>query len=168
MTGAGISETSQLIEPWLYHTLINIPSLVTLLGSADLIGGSLNAMATDDLYVTFSLLDSADRRGVGMRGRILNDCTYLVKTVSEGLTQDKASRAFTLYDAALDGVDVDYTVAADPAANRPLAVAGHITCWRERIISYDEVERNRTVSGGQAFLHLGANYRILASDVHTL
>jgi hypothetical protein len=138
-------ETIQIADTWLYATLSSDDILLGMVGGSDSISGTLSANKMVPPYVTFILQSSRDVMAVGGI-RISTDNLYEVKAVAE------TSSWGDLVNIARR---IDYLI------NRPNAVmesgGGSLTCVREQIIQYPEVE------SGVQYRHLGGIYRIRAS-----
>jgi hypothetical protein len=136
-------ETVGIIETWLWSTLSADSDLMTLVN--DSLSGTLSSEQLSIPYVTFLMQSSRDV--VGHNGdRISTDNLYVVKGVTEGGSWDLGQPIAERIDFLL---------------HRPTAVmqsgGGSLTCVREQIIEYPEVEE------GLQYRHLGGIYRIRAS-----
>lgn len=136
-------ETTGIIDPWLYATLSGDPALAGLVSGR--ISGTLSVDTLAVPYVTFLMQSSRDIAGVGGT-RISTDNLYAVKAVAQTGTWDDVNAIAQRIDALL---------------HRPSAVmtqgSGSLSCIREQIIQYPEVEE------GLQYRHLGGIYRIRAS-----
>ena len=134
-------ETAEIIEPWLYLTLVADEVLAGLVG--DRIFGALTPDELSDPYVTFALSSARDIAGVGT-ARIMVDALYTVKAVAQSTSQDDVRPIATRIDALLQR----------GTASLP---SGHVlSVTRRNTISYPEVSR------GTPFLHLGGLYHFQA------
>lgn len=140
MTVAGV-ETADLIDPWLYGVLSGDSELAALVGSR--IFSTFVPHEVNDRYIQFSVLSSVDVLGHNGH-RIGANCVYLIKCVAATTSKDDVAPAFHRVDELLYRAEVD----------RP---NGHISCHRETVIDLAEVVE------GQAFFHLGGQYRIRAT-----
>lgn len=143
---SGRAESADLIEPWIYSRLTGDPDFAAL---GVQVHGALTPDDPGPLYAIISALSPPrDVRGIGTV-TLGVDSVYLIKAVGQTTSQDDllpvARRIFDLFG----GVDED-------------APGGHITCVREAIVSYAEVT-GAVIGGGQAFLHLGGQFRIRAT-----
>lgn len=142
-----IIESAELIEPWIYSTLVN-DSAFAATGLP--VVGALTPDDPGELYVTISALSPPrDIRGVGL-ARFSSESVYLVKVVGRTTSQDDLLPAARRIFALFDGVEAD-------------TPNGHITCTRDQIVSYGEVS-GAAVGGGQPYLHLGGSFRIRANS----
>lgn len=141
---AAMVETIDLVEPWLYSALSSDPQLVEMVG-VDSISGTLSPEVLDPPYVTFLMQSTRDVSEVaGIR--ISTDNLYIVKAVAQTGSWDDVRPIANRISGLL---------------HRPHEVVslptGSLTCTRERIVQYPEVDE------GLQYRHLGAIFRIRAS-----
>lgn len=138
-------ETTGIVDPWIFSTLSEDPTLMGLIGGLDHLSGTLSPVPLVPPYVTFLCQSSRDIVGVG-GVRISTDNLYMVKAVVQESTWENATEIASR---------IDYLI------NRPNSVmtesSGSLSCVRESIIQYPEVEE------GLQYRHLGGIYRIRAS-----
>lgn len=139
-----IIETVEIADTWLYNTLSTDGPLAALVG--DRISGTLSGNVLPTPYVTFLCESSVDVTG-NAGARISTDNLYAVKAVAQTASWDDvlpiAKRLSTLLHR--------------PGQVMQVTGKGSLTCTRERMIQYPEVDE------GVQYRHLGAIYRIRAS-----
>jgi hypothetical protein len=140
----GEIETIDIVETWLWGTLSGDGTLTGMIG-ADNIAGTLAPEALDPPYVAWLCQSEVDI--TGNAGQIISaDALYEVKTVAQTSSWDDvrpvARRVHELLHRPGEVVTTDL---------------GSLSCVRERIIQYPEVD------GGVQYRHLGGIYRIRAS-----
>lgn len=141
-------ETVDLADVWIYQTLAADAALNALVG--DRISGTLSNELPDTPYVTFLCQSTLDVIGTGGI-RISTDNLYEVKAVAQTASWDDvrpiARRIFALLDRP------GQTMAVEDTGNG----SGSLTCIRDHIIQYPEVD------DGLQYRHLGAMFRIRTS-----
>ncbi len=138
------AETVDLIDPWIYGTLIGDSDLVDLVG-LDSISGTLSVGTLNPPYVTY--MNQTSRDVTGNAGVIISTTNlYMIKAVARTGSWDDvkpiAARIFALFHRPNTEIDVP---------------GGSLTSHRENIIQYAEV------TDGVQHRHLGAVFRIRAS-----
>lgn len=140
----GEIETVDIVEPWLWTTLSSDGVLIGIIG-ADNIAGTLAPDLLDPPYVAW--LCQSTRDILGNAGQIIAvDTLYEVKAVAQTSSWDDVRPAARRVHELLHRPNE--VVTAD---------VGSLSCVRERIIQYPEVD------GGVQYRHLGGIYRIRAS-----
>lgn len=137
-------ETVDIVETWLWSTLFGDSELLGMIGPDNIVG-TLAPEMLDPPYVAWLCQSSIDI--TGNAGQIIStDNLYEVKTVAQTSSWDDvrpiARRVHTLLHRPHTVVTTD---------------VGSLSCVRERIIQYPEV------NGGVQYRHLGGIYRIRAS-----
>jgi hypothetical protein len=137
-------ETVDLIEPWIYASLLADSDLMDLVGVGS-ISGTLSVGDLEPPYVTFLNQDSRDI--VGNAGLIISTSNlYAIKAVARTGSWDDvrpiAARIKALFH--LPGREV-------------MVPGGSLTSNREILINYAEITE------GVQYRHLGAVFRIRAS-----
>lgn len=140
-----MSETVDLIEPWIYASLVGDADVVSLVGGVDSISGTLSVGDLAPPYVTFMMQSSRDV--TGNAGVIISTTNlYMIKAVARTGSWDDLrpidARIHALFHRPNTEIDVP---------------GGSLTSHRENIIAYPEVTE------GVQYRHLGAVYRIRAS-----
>lgn len=141
----GEIETVDIVEIWLNETLSGDLDLVNLVGGIDNIVGTLAPEVINPPYVAWLCQSAIDK--TGNAGQIIAaDTLYEVKTVAQTGSWDDvrpiAQRVHELLHRPGEVVTTDI---------------GSLSCVRERIIQYPEVDN------GVQYRHLGGIYRIRAS-----
>ena len=142
---AGI-ETTEVVEPWLYARLSGDATLMGLVG-----GVLVNARSDEAVprgtaaWLEYAFVSSRDIRTVG-GGRAQVDAIYQVKAVVRGGSYDPATSIFSRATRLLELTGTVTTT------------AGSLTCTRETIIQYPELQ------DGTSFRHLGGTYRVRANS----
>jgi hypothetical protein len=139
-----MTETIDLVEPWIYGQLMD-DDLLMLLGGVDHVSGTLAVAELPTPYVTFLMQSSRDIQGNA--GQIIStDNLYVVKVVGATASWDDISPVATILASLFH---LPHTVIDVPG--------GSMTSTRENIIQYPEITE------GVQYRHLGAVYRIRAS-----
>jgi hypothetical protein len=137
-------ETTEIIEPWLYATLSEDPTLAGLVG--DRILGTMSSDMPQTPYVIFLLTSPRDIVGVGGT-RISTDNLYVVKGVSQTNSWDVLTPIAARIDQLIHR----------PGSTMLGEDGGSLTCIREMIHQMPEI------ADGLPYRHLGGVYRIRAS-----
>jgi hypothetical protein len=137
-------ETVDIIDPWLWSTLRSDATLLGMLpGHSD--SSIISTLAVGGVsapYVAFFCSSPRDILAVGGI-RVDVEAVYTVKAVGEGASWNSVRAIARRIDFLLHGRDVD-------------TPNGHISCRREMVIQYAEVD------AGTQFRHLGGTFRIRA------
>lgn len=139
------AETVDIIDPWLWSTLSGDAQLMTAIGGQGSLISTLAKGGVPAPYVVFFCSSPRDIIAVGGI-RVEIDALYTVKVVGEGASWTTVKPIFRRIDALLHGKDVT-------------TVNGSLSCRRESIIQYAEVE------SATQFRHLGAVFRIRANSL---
>lgn len=137
-------ETVEIADTWLYGTLSADGALAALVG--DRVSGTLSGTPLGTPYVTFLCQSAVDILGVGGQ-RISVDTLYEVKGVAQASSWDDVLPIARRISVLLHR----------PGEVMQVSGAGSLTCTRERMIQYPEVD------DGVQYRHLGAIFRIRAS-----
>lgn len=138
-------ETVDIIDPWLWATLSTDATLLAMLPGTDKTKSIISTLAVGGVsapYVAFFCSSPRDINAVG-GVRVDVEAMYTVKAVGEGASWSTVKALAGRVDALLHGQDVD-------------TPTGHISCRRDMVVQYAEVD------AGTQFRHLGAVFRIRA------
>lgn len=139
-----MTETIDLIEPWIYGQLQD-SALLTLIGGVGHISGTLSVDELPSPYVTFLMQSSRDIQGNA--GQIIStDNLYMIKAVAATASWDDVAPIATILTSLFHLPNTVINV-----------TGGSMTSTRENIIQYPEITE------GVQYRHLGAVYRIRAS-----
>jgi hypothetical protein len=136
-------ETVDLIEAWLYDVLSHDDTLVGLVEGR--VSNSLSSAPLKAPYVTFLMQSSRDVTGHS-GDRISTDNLYIVKGVSQDGSYDEARE-----------IAARISMLLHRPASRVSLTGGSLSCTREQIVEYPEVQ------DAIQYRHLGAIFRIRAS-----
>jgi hypothetical protein len=143
---SGVIETVDIIDPWLYATLSGDATLLGLINGANQLVSTLGSGNVATPYVQWFQSSTRDVLAVGGI-RVQVDTLYTVKAVATGASWSVVRPIARRVDFLLNGKDV--TVSSP--------IPGQISCRRESIVQYPEVEQ------AEQFRHLGGVYRIRAN-----
>lgn len=137
-------ETTEVVEPWLFAVLSGDEQLMALV-DGNLWNTTEATESRPDAWLEYAYVSSRDILSVG-GGRVQVDAIYQVKAVVRSASYDPAT---TIASRATRVLEQGSTVSTP---------AGDLTCTRESIIQYPELQ------DGTSFRHLGGTYRIRANS----
>ncbi len=135
-------EPVELVDPWLYATFSGDPTLTAIVGNRITNGAALGALATP--LLTWDMNSSRDITTA--EGAVLwNESLFEIKAVGHGGSFAVPTRVARRVQELIG-----------MATNVKTAQGGVITCRRERVIRYPELDDN------VQYRHVGGIYRITA------
>lgn len=135
-------EPVELVDPWLFAKLSASAALAAIVGNRITNGAALGNLATP--FVTWDMNSSRDITTA--QGDILwNESLFEVKVIGHGGSFSVPGRAMSIIHGLIHGVK-----------NEATAKGGTITCHRDRVIRYPELDDN------VQYRHVGGIYRIQA------
>lgn len=140
------TEPTDIIDPWLYATLSGDLEIKNAVGNRISNGGALGPQAVP--YITWDMNSSRDVAAVTGGFALWNESLFEVKAIGQGGSFASVAPIANRIQALLGA-----------ATNVLVPNRGFVTCRRDRVIRYVEIDDN------VQYRHLGAIYRITAHSL---